>query len=145
LSRHVYVWHDAFICICICMYLSWRMYLCDMNHSHAYIYIYIHRCIYNTLQHTATHTNLSWRIYMRDMTHSHAYVYVCKCMSLSWRMYVCDMTRLNADAFVCIYMQHTLQHPATHSHTIWMHAYARVMSHIWMSQVTHINESCHTY
>ena len=27
----------------------------------------------------------------------------------------------------------------------WVTPYERVMSHIWMSHVTHMNESCHTY
>jgi len=41
-------------------------------------------------------------------------------------------------------MSHIWMSHVTHMHES-CHTYELVMSHIWMSHVTHMNESCHTY
>ena len=140
---HSNVWHDSFICV------TWLIHMCDMIRS--YVWYDSSMCVQHndesqhfneseseaesrlnathcdTMQHTATLCNTLQHTATRRLV-----LLTCRTMQYAARH----------TAIYC----NTLQHTATHcnmqscsAHTEW------VMSHIWISHVTHVSESCHTY
>jgi len=140
---HSHVWHDSFT------FVTWLIHMCDMTHSHVW------------------HDSLScvtWLMHMCDMTHPHVWV--------TWLIHMCDMTHCHVwhDSFTCVtWLIHMCD--MTHPH-VWHDSWCEalilqgerlrlvvyfsnncllnqgfttwVMSHMWMSHVTHVNESCRT-
>jgi len=77
-----------------------------------------------------------WLIQMRDMTHSCVW---CKTRS---RMHQseCDTSHTYGWVTAHIRMSHV-----THDEVSYEQLYAPKVLHLWVSHVTHMNESCHTY
>ena len=128
---HWYVWHYSFVCG------TWLIHMWGMSPS--------------CLSHNAC-ICVTWLIHIWNMTHS--YVGHDSCTCVPWLIHMCDMTHSCAwhDSSMCVteLSCHTYEwvmlyiYRRTFSLTcppIW---YEWVMSHIWMSHVTHMNESCHT-
>jgi len=96
----------------------------------------------------------TWCSHVWDMTHSYVWWLVNLCATarrkwlfldffltfLTFFLFLCAMTRLRVNWV----MSHIWMSHVTHMNDS-CHTYERVMSHIWTSHVTHMNESCHTY
>ena len=166
------------------MHVTWLIHMCDWVRD---ICVPIHTCGLPFSQAT-WFICVTWLMHMCDMVHS--YVGHDSFVCVPWLVYMCDMTHLYVwhDSFICVtwlirmrdmtysHVWHdsftwvpypTVGNAATHtsyttmvthewvtshiglSHVTRMnescHTYEWVMSHIWMSHVTHMNESCHTY
>ena len=84
---------------------------------------------------------VTWLIYVCDMTHLcvwHDSFFIC----VTWLIHMCDMTHSYVwhDSFICVTrLIHTSRIKCLEYKYEW------VMSHIWRSHVTHMNEACHTY
>jgi len=163
---HSYVWHDSFICV------TWLIHMCDMTHSYVWhdsficVTWLIHACDMTCWFECSLRARLgcilyvwresficvTWFTHMCDMTHSE-----CAPESHSHSaFYVCDMNHSYVwyDSLICVTW---LTHRCDETHhyvcpcTIpperdsSCHTYEWVMSHIWVSHVTHMSESCHTY
>jgi len=160
---HSYVWHDSFLCV------TWRIHMCGMTHSYVWYDSFIcviwimHMC--DMMHSCVWHDSLicvTWLIRICDMTHSYAwhdsficvirlihmcdfthfYVWHDSCICVTWLIYKCDMSHW----FVWhdSYAAHNYRVAMVMSH-ISCHTYEWVMSHIWMSHVTNMNESCHIF
>jgi len=144
---HSYVWHDS-LCLPVATgrWLIWHIHMCDMTHSYVWHDTFmcvpwlIHMC-------DMTHSYVQWYIHMCDMTHS--YVWHMISTSCDWEFGGSLTMGLNP----CC---HTAAFEAAKQVCVW------VMSHVWMSHVTHVstpaailqllrlrnrcvNESYHTY
>ena len=64
-----------------------------------------------------------------------------------WTLHQICENALTCMHFIYIWMSHvTHMNESCHTHEwVMSHTYEWVMSHMWMSHVTHMNESCHTY
>ena len=122
---HPCVRHDAFISV------TWGIHMCDMTHSYVWHDTYItwqylmqscptHSCVWHD-----SFICVTWLIHMCDMTHS--YVWHDSFICVTGLIYICDVTHPN------------VWHDSRHTHP--MHD----TCHIWMSHVTHMNASYHTY
>jgi len=133
-----YMWHDflfvwfvSFICV---MCVKW------LNIPHSYVWHDSFICV-TWLIHVWWHDSfvcVTWPIHVCDMTPP------CEWHdSLIWGMSAMSHAHVWHDSFMCetrlIHMNH-VDYAACAFCT-----YECVMSHIWMSHVTHVNESCHTY
>jgi len=142
---HTHVWHDAFICV------TWRIHMCDMIHSYMWHDTII--CV-------------TWLIHMRDMTHSCA-----SCLTYSKELrhtfkrvtshsHTAAVTNETSD--MCNthkwVMSHTFKWVMWHiqmSHVSQAHSCSLIrhaeqtwmnhVSHVRMSHVTHLYESCDTF
>jgi len=117
---------DSFICV------TWLIRMCDMTHSYVW---------------HDSFTCVTWLIHMCDMTHS--YVRHDTLICVTWHTHMCDMTHSYVwhDSFICVtwlicvtcdvaFVMH-LTKPC-------MHCIYGVISHICLSHVTRLFESCHT-
>jgi len=88
-----------------------------------------------------THVNESWHIYkwvLSRMDEScHTYKWVLSYMNESCHLYAWVMSRVNKSC----HMWHDSYFVAHANESC--HTYERAMSHMWMSHVTHTNESCY--
>jgi len=126
------LWYIPFICV------TWLIRMCDMTHSYVRHDSFI--CA-------------TWLIHMCDMTHS--YVRHDSFICVTWLIHMCDAT-----PFMCvtalihmykfIFVETTLTNliPAwTYIHALGLniktYTQENFMPHVWMSHVTHMNESCH--
>jgi len=70
-------------------------------------------------------------------------------MNMTWLIHMCDMTHIQkGDVNVMEWQGDVVPHMNESCHTyewVMSHTYEWVMSHIWMSHVTHMNESCLTH
>jgi len=121
-----YVWHDAFVCF------TWRIRTCDMTRSYVWHDAFV---------------RVIWRIRMCAMTPSYIYrdAFIC----VTWLICMCDVTRSYVwhDWFVWVtWCMRTCDMRTCDM----MHSYSArvacecVMSHTWLSNVTHINASFRT-
>jgi len=121
--------------------------------EYVYVYLHVYIYVYIWLIHMCRGSDLWARssvgfycknlyIYLRLYVYVHIYVFTCT------RICICMFTS------VCIYIY---MYVCKHVYDIWMYkcisivcrvlrliSRERVMSHIRMSHVTHMNESCHT-
>jgi len=130
-----HVWHDWF------MSVTRRSHKCDVTHSYAR----------RDLRDVNPHMTRVWHDSFTCVTPSSIWV--------TRLILECELTHSCVwhDSFICvtclIYMGDTSPLGVSMSHTwtrtpTWdmpCHVYEWVMSHIWMSHVTHMNESCHTH
>ena len=98
---------------------------------------------------------VTWLIHMCDMTHS--YVWHDSFICVTWLIHMCDMTHPYVwhDSFICVtYLIHMCATTrsqisylwtshGTHEWVMWHMCTSH--SHIWISEVAHMNESWHTY
>jgi len=110
--------------------VTWLIHMCDMTHSH--------------LWHDSF-TCVTWLIHMCDVTHSCAWRDAFTCVT--WLIQMCDVPHPDEsvdDFFLdsevqMVYIQRWSFKCVPFKCVTWL------MSHIWMSQVTHMNESCTHY
>jgi len=145
----IYIQHTDLVCVlrCVCdMTLGASRWVDVCFRSYIYMYTFIYTCIYMKIH--IQHTNfvcVLWCvcdmtlgasrcvfsiIYMHVHIHIHMYIHInthTTYRSCSW-IGIC----------LCLIM-----HESCHSSS-W-HTYGWVMSHLWMSHVTHLSESCDTY
>jgi len=98
--------------------------------THEYHFEYLHTWIS-----TREYRYSFWDIHVCDMTHFillHAW-FIC----VTWLIHLCDVTHSHLHV-TCSWMSWT-------THTESCHTCDWVMSHIWMSHVAHMSESCHTH
>jgi len=157
---HSHMWHDSFVDVChdsftyvtwlVRRCVSWLIHICDMTRAECYMTHANARqqliCIYPQKRQTIPQrrrirvqscysTRTDCHIHMCDMTHV---VPMCD-MTYSYEWY---------DPFMCVpWLIHMFD--MTHSYAWYdcgmTFCFEWVMSHIWMSHVTHMNESCHTW
>jgi len=123
--------HDSFTCV------TWSFMILHITPSHVW---------------HDSFTCLTWLLHMCDMTPSHVWHDSFTCVT--WLLHMCNMTPSR--------VWHDICSPAPNHHhplTTWQlsplparpvkktsrHIYERVISHIQMSHVTHMIESCPTY
>jgi len=146
---HSYVWHDSFICV------TWLIHMCDMTHS--YVWHDLLACVAWLLHECDTTLSRVW--------HDSFHVWRDSFMCVTWLIHMCNKTHSNVwhDLFICTneschtYEVHTRARGKWKIEAVYIscqayHTYEWVMSHIWMSHVTHgmshvthIDASCHTY
>jgi len=114
-----------------CFYEPWRIHVCHDVFTCA-IWVVPRRnesCQIRTRTHTHTHTHT----YILT-SHGAGRFQVTNCViykcNASWHMWICHQSR-----HVITWMMSHISCPTCQ----W------VMSHIWMSHITHMNNSCHTY
>jgi len=127
---HSYVWHDSFICV------TWLIHMCDMTHSYVSHDSFI---------------RVTCLIHMCDMTYTSS---ICETWLISENLIIIVNGAIRV-IYKLIYMWHEPR--PTHMRKrkrfrahpyAWYDAYSVnewVMSHVWMSHVTHMNESCHVW
>jgi len=143
------MWHDAFIrvtCLISCyssirtwlIHIVWLLHVCDNIHQYDGVRR-IHMCY---LTHSRMwHDSFMFEtrhIHMCDMPHPYVCMWHDVFIRVTWLIHTVDITDSPVwhNSFVCV----------TWNVMKWScHTYGWVMSHIWMSHVTHMNESCHTY
>jgi len=146
---HSCVWSDSFMCV------AWLIHVCEVTHSCVWRDSAM-RAIRNILRYDVSRWN--WRG-SRIKCGCHWQFDWC----VIWLLRVCHMTYLYfwRDSFtwatwridIVAWRIHTCD--MTHYITVWMshvthmnescHTYEWVMAHIRMSHVTDMNQSCHTY
>ena len=111
---HSYVWHDSFICA------IWLLHICDMTHSY--------------MGHDSI-TCVTWLIHTWDM--AHAYVTWLLHICVTWLIHMRNMTQSHVrhDSFI---RETWLMHNHVWSMNESCLTCDWVMSHIYMSHVTHI-------
>ena len=119
LTENIYV--CIYTCVYIYIYLCMCMYVCIYMYKHVYIYIYVYMCVC---------------IYI--------YINICVCMYIYIR--ICTYLRADFKESLCIWMSRIYIICVSHVYTSYAWVMSTwLMSNIWMSHVTHINESYHTY
>ena len=118
-------------------HMIWHInHMCVIDTCGTYSYVTCHiRIRHVTYQWIVSHMNTSCHIWMRHVTHE------------------CDMSHMNASCDIRMsHVAHTNESCMDSPRGILLpdltrvtHMNKRVMSHIWMSHVTHMNASCHTY
>jgi len=112
---HTYVWYVSHICV-ICVTYMWHM--CDcFDMQWGYESYHIHMYIYVVM----SHVWMSHGTLMNESCHTHVWYMFDICVTAS----TCNEVMSHV-THMCIYMYIYL-----------------VMSHVWMSHVTHTKESCH--
>ena len=137
-----YVWHDSFICV------PWLVHTCDMTHAHVWHDSFI---------------RVTWLMHMWDMTHSrvwhiashHIVRIELRSVVFFESMWYTRITWDDTDLIETCRLS-WVYHIASHHNVqieyirfnrlvYWYVQHEWVMSHIRMSHVTHMNESCPTY
>ena len=162
---HSYMWHDSFICV------TWLIHMCGVSHSymwrdslqlpfcvHLETHIYTHR----------THVYINMHKYFYFYTHKHTHTHTAPAPlrtpfpaprpCASYHLLVPPATSRGKQDPLCVLPTPRLQTPFgqlwfaallfPHASRVWpvsCHTCGWVMSHIWMSHVTHMKESYHTY
>ena len=120
-TTHSYVWHDS----CICVTLPIHSRVC-ISGGEVRVTWRIHTC--DTTQSYMWHDSfirVTWLIHTCGITHS--YVWYNSCMRVTWLTYMSKrLWRVS-------------------SKRKYTRSCEYIMSHPWMSPVTHMNEPCHTY
>ena len=126
----------------------WMSRVTDMNEScHRYEWV-----MSQIWMSHVTHVNepwhtrewVTWNIRMSHVMHMNNFIDAFSCVS--WLIHMCDVTHsyLWYDPFICVTR---LIHMNNRCHSINQscQTYGWLMSHIWTSHVTHMNEPCYTY
>ena len=126
----------------------WMSRVTDMNEScHRYEWV-----MSQIWMSHVTHVNepwhtrewVTWNIRMSHVMHMNNFIDSFSCVS--WLIHMCDVTHsyLWYDPFICVTR---LIHMNNRCHSINQscQTYGWLMSHIWTSHVTHMNEPCYTY
>jgi len=113
---HSYVWHDSFICV------TWRIHMCDMIQSYVWLDSFI--CV-------------PWLFHTWDKAYT--YVWRDSFICVMWLIYMCDDSSIRVIWLIRTHdmLSRVLKRGGG--------AHVTVMTHAWMSHVTHTNESRHTY
>jgi len=128
MCTHIHVYIHMYIRTCIQIYSYIHTYI----YTHAYAYIYTELYI-RTYAYVHVHTYVS--IYIYTLTHTCIYTWKYACRYT----YIYTYTRkLNRDLY-------DFESDETTHLLECNNELAMVLSLIWTSHVTHINESCHTY
>jgi len=145
--------------LCVCHSVMWRAYLVQLWNAH-----HTHKILTEYTPHTRdhhAHTHTMWTHHAHKLsisgtafittcislfhtqthlhTHTHTHTHTCT------HRRTCTRTRHTRTVFLSLSLAHTLHtHTHTHKHTHTsctsaIHTHERVMSHKWMSHVTHIN------
>jgi len=119
--------------------------------SHIFKFLYITQLSYKRIFHfyrlSAINVCHDSFIRVKGLIQSYVYVTTCRVATspvtytmyvhdrLTWLIHMCDMTHS------CVW-KHWFYHSIIF--VTWL-IHTCVFSHVWMSHVTHMNESCHTY
>jgi len=125
-SRHTYAWVKQDPSTATWMNESCHTYEWVMSHVWmGYISVFSRMSESGVMSHTwmshGTHMNESRHTYAWVKQNMSAPTSMNESCRAKWLIHMCNMTHLY----------------------VW--PYSRVMSHIWMSHVAHVNESCHTH
>jgi len=143
------IWRDVDFRVDSFIFVTWLIHICNMTHSYTWHDSYTH--VMRTL-------------HMPDyMCEWYAPLCLIKCVH-NMPDYMCVwpaqsrvpapapfVTRMNAPRHTCDWVAFIFVKWLIYMYArVWQdwymtHTYERVMSHVWMSHVTHMNESCHTY
>jgi len=124
---HWYVWYDSFICV------TWLLHM-----THSYVWHDSFMCV-TWLIHTCDMTP-----YTYDMTHSCVWHDSFTCVT--WLIRMCDMTHSYVwhDSFICLWLWYWPTFQWGHEHmNETCHTYEWIMSHMWRSHVTYMNDLYH--
>jgi len=127
---HSYMWHDSRR-----VTLTPHMRMCHVTHATSchILECGLTRHLWSCLHDCSHMWSYTWHTYM-----SHVYDRHVPWLSHGTRIWVTYM-RMRLDSW------RMLVPPRLNSHIVTCHTYEWVMSHIWMSHVTYMNESCQIY
>ena len=169
-----WVWWHTQIYICVCIYIytyvckykyAWMRHVTSIvtrkQMYNLYMYICIYMCVYMYIyiydtSRASWHMNES-RTYTYESRHTH--VWVMSPVSIrpvthmnATRLEYCDMAQMYICMYVYMYMYvrlkayiYTTYHIYRYTYEWVTNLYGWVTSHTWVSHVTRINKSCHTW
>jgi len=168
---HWYLSHDAFMCV------AWLIHVCEVTHSCVWrdsfmcVKWLIHVCgVTRRCARSEIFLDMTWVVGIDedlelsvDVIDNSIGVWYDSFVCVTWRIYIFGATRSHGrrdvlilwhDAFTRVIwritsqcewvMSHIWMSHVTHMNESW-HIYEWVMSQIWISHVTHMNESCQTH